>query len=189
VDGEPAAGKWYDAAKATFTTLVDSKHAVSSAFQFVNVPSGVWIDERGRVVRPAETAWNSNRTFNIAGKVIDTEGEAYVAALRDWVANGERSRYALSDREFAARVTPRSSAHMEAEASFKLAVWFQRAGRADRAAVYFARAQKLNPDSWNYHRQEWSFSAEASGKKFQEKVKQLDTPYYPRLELESKTER
>ena len=46
--GEAAAGKWYDAAKATYTTLVDPAHAVSSAFQFINVPTGVWIDERGR---------------------------------------------------------------------------------------------------------------------------------------------
>ncbi len=53
--GEPAAGKWYDAAKATFTTLVDVQHTISSAYQFVNVPMGVWIDERGRVVRPGRT--------------------------------------------------------------------------------------------------------------------------------------
>ncbi len=38
--GEAAAGQWYDRAKATYTTLVDVKHAVSSAFQFINVPMG-----------------------------------------------------------------------------------------------------------------------------------------------------
>ena len=29
---------------------------------------GVWIDERGRVVRPAEPAWTSSRTTTYGGK-------------------------------------------------------------------------------------------------------------------------
>ena len=180
--GEAAAGQWYDAAKATFTTLVDTNHTVSSTFQLLNVPTGVWIDERGRVIRPGEPAWNSDRTYDSAGKIV-TEGEAYVAALRDWVANGDRSPYVLSDEEFFARVRPRSLAEMEADATFKLAVWFKHAGRHDKAAVYFARAERLNPDDWNYHRQDWSFTPEEAGKKFQEKVQKLDKPYYPKLEL------
>ena len=61
---------------------------------------------------------------------------SYVAALRDWVANGDKSDYVLSDEEFARRVKPRSPAEMEAEASFKLAVWFQQAGHAELAAKY-----------------------------------------------------
>jgi hypothetical protein len=76
----------------------------------VNVPSGVWIDERGRVVRPAEPAWTSTRTDTYGGKALEIEGELYVAALRDWVTNGERSQYALSNDEFARRVKPRSAA-------------------------------------------------------------------------------
>ena len=83
IGGEAAAGKWYDAAKATFTTLVDAKHTVSSAFHLVNVPMGVWIDERGRVVRPAEPAWTSSRTDTFGGKPLAIEGEIYIAALRD----------------------------------------------------------------------------------------------------------
>lgn len=189
VGGEAAAGKWYDNAKATFTQLIDTKHAVSSAFHFVNVPTGVWIDEKGQVVRPGEPSWTTNQTFNARnqkGEPIVTEGEKYVAALRDWVEKGEHSQYAMSDEAFAARVQRRSASAMEAEASFKLAVWFQQAGKKDRADVYFARAQQLNPDDWNYHRQQWSFEGQAAGKKFQEKVQKLETPYYPKLELDRK---
>ena len=62
---------------------------------------------------------------------------------------------------------------MEADASFKLAVWFQQAGNAELAQKYFERAQTLNPDDWNYHRQEWSFTGEA-GKKWLEKFKGFD---------------
>jgi tetratricopeptide (TPR) repeat protein len=180
------AGKWYDAANATFTTLVDTKHAVSSAFQLLNVPSGLWIDENGRVVRPAEPAWTSTRTDVYGGKPLEIEGELYVAALRDWVTNGDRSPYVLSDEEFARRVKPRSAAEMEAEATFKLAVWFQQAGNAAQAARYFERAQALNPDDWNYHRQEWSFTPADAGKKWLEKFQKQPERYYPKLELKPK---
>ena len=184
--GEAAAGKWYDAAKATFTTLVDTKHTVSSAFHFVNVPMGVWIDERGRVVRPAEPAWTSSRTDTFGGRKLEIEGELYVSALRDWVTNGDSSQYVLSDDEFARRVKPRSAAEMEADASFKLAVWFQQEGQAPLAAKYFERAQALNPDDWNYHRQEWSFTPQEAGRKWLEKFQKQTEPYYPKLELKPK---
>jgi hypothetical protein len=164
--------------------LIDVQHAVSTAYQFINVPMGIWIDEKGRVVRPAEPAWTSNQTLKIgADKSIVTEGEPYVAALRDWVKNGERSVYALSDEEFAARVKPRSAAEMEADASFKLAVWFHEHQNNELAAKYFEHAQQLNPDDWNYHRQEWSFTPQEAGKKWMQKFQKLDQPYYPKLDI------
>jgi hypothetical protein len=181
--GEAAAGKWYDAAKATYTDLIDAQHAVSSAYQFINVPMGIWVDERGRMVRPAEPAWTTNQTLKIGGKSIVTEGEAYVTALRDWVAKGERSPYALSDEEFARRVRTRSPAEMEADASFKLAVWFHQKGKDELAARYWRRAQELNPDDWNYFRQEWSFTPQEAGKKWLEKFQKLEQPYYPKLDI------
>jgi hypothetical protein len=159
------------------------KHAVSSAYQFINVPMGIWVDERGRVVRPAEPAWNSDQIMKItAGKNIVTEGQVYLTALRDWVHKGDRSAYALSDEEFEHRVKPRSEAEMEADASFKLAVWFHENGKDELAAKYWAHAQELNPEDWNYHRQEWSFGTDA-GKKWMEKFQKLDKPYYPALEI------
>jgi len=181
--GEAVAGRWYDRANATFTTLIDAQHAVSSACQFINVPMGIWVDEKGRVVRPAEPAWTTDQVMKIAGdKTIVTEGRVYIDALRDWVRNGERSAYALSDDEFARRVKPRSAAEMEADASFKLAVWFHEKGNQELAAKYWEHAQQLNPDDWNYHRQEWSFGTDA-GKKWMEKFQKLDKPYYPALEI------
>ncbi len=49
---------------------------MSSAFQFVNVPTGVWIDEHGRIVRPAEPAWTSTRIDTYGGKPLAIEGDA-----------------------------------------------------------------------------------------------------------------
>jgi hypothetical protein len=68
---------------------------------------GVWVDERGRIVRPAEPAWTTSRTDVFGGKPLVIEGDEYVAALRDWVTSGDRSRYVLSDGEFASRVKAR----------------------------------------------------------------------------------
>lgn len=184
--GEAAAGKWYDAAKATYTTLLDEQHAVSSAYQFLNVPMGLWVDETGRVVRPAEPAWTTNTTLKIGARSITTEGEPYIAALRDWVRQGGRSSYVLSDEEFARRVKPRSEAEMEADASFKMAVWFHKNAKPELAAKYWRRAQELNPKDWNYHRQEWSFTPQEAGKKWLDKFQRLDTPYYPKLEMDSR---
>jgi hypothetical protein len=153
----------------------------------LNVPTGVWIDENGRIVRPGEPAWTESRTDTYGGKALAIEGAEYIAALRDWVANGEGSEYALSDEQYASRVTPRSAAHMEAEASFKLAVWLRQQGNASLAATYFERAQQLNPDDWNYYRQDWSFTPADAGRKWLEKFRQLDDPYYPKLDLKKKS--
>jgi hypothetical protein len=159
---------------------------MSSAFQFTNVPTGVWIDERGKVIRPGEPAWTTSKTNTYGGKALVTEGEEYVAAIRDWVAKGERSAYALSDAEFSARVKPRSANEMEADASFALGVWFHQTENSALAKKYFEQAQKLNPDDWNYHRQDWSFTPGEAGAKWMEKFQKLEEPYYPKLKLKPK---
>jgi len=156
---------------------------VSTAYQFINVPMGIWVDEKGRVVRPAEPAWTTDQTMKIVPKNIVTEGTAYLTALRDWVANGESSKFVLSDEEFSKRVKPRSAREMEADASFKLAVYFHEQGNNEMAQKYWAKAQVLNPDDWNYHRQDWSFTPDQAGKKWLEKFQKLETPYYPKLDI------
>ena len=162
---------------------------MSSAFQFTNVPTGVWIDERGRVVRPGEPAWTTSRTSTFGGKALVTEGAEYVAAIRDWVAKGDGSVYALSDAAFAERVKPRSSDEMDAEANFALAVWFHYAKQPELAKKHFERAQALNPNDWNYHRQDWSFTPGEAGAKWLDKFQKLETPYYPKLELKPKPDK
>ncbi len=180
-----AAGKFYDQAKATYTTLIDTSHNVSSAYQLVNVPSGIWIDEKGRVVRPAETASPKNQELKVGGKVIRTQGDEYVAALRDWVAKGDQSEFAMSDEEYHRRVKDRSPAEGEAEASFQLAVYLHQQGQPELARKWWRQAQNLNPESWNYHRQDWSFTSEAN-QRLLEKFQKTPGDYYPALELKPK---
>ncbi len=145
---------------------------------------GVWIDEEGCIVRPPEPAWTSTRTSVFGGKELSTDGERYVAALRNWVTNGSSSRHVLSDEEFARRTRTRSAGELEADASFKLGVWFHQSGNEGLASKHFERAQALCPDDWNYHRQLWSFGPLADARtKWLEKFLKMDSPYYPELEI------
>src|SRR5262249_50663942 len=78
--------------RLTHTALIDQEHLVSTLYDMVNVPTAVWINEQGRIVRPNETAYVDNRLKRIHG----LESAPYIAALRDWVEKGDRSAYVFS---------------------------------------------------------------------------------------------
>ena len=84
-----AAGKFYDAAAATFATLIDVGHTVSSLYNMTNVPTGVWIDEQGVIVRPNEVAYSRNVDFR--NGAIAVNGDDYVAALPIGSSTGPRA--------------------------------------------------------------------------------------------------
>lgn len=173
--GEAVAGPYYDAAKASFVTLVDPQHAVSSAFKMVNVPTGVWIDESGHVVRPPEVAYS--RRLTILGQSIGDD--RYAQAVRDWVERGESSRY-LADRErLQSALRPPTPEERLADAEFQLGAYFYRLDQKELARQHCAVAQRLCPENWNYHRQDWAFNGSESIVKWLAKVRQLgDKPYY-----------
>ena len=179
-EGEKAAGKFYDAAKATFTTLIDTKHTLSSLYGMVNVPTGVLIDEEGTVVRFDEGAYS--RKYE-AGKFTFGTDE-YLPIVRDWVKNGAASPYVQEPGELSGLVARRTEAQARADAAFRLGSFFELQGDEERARGYWLQAQELNPDSWNYHRQEWSYTPGKAGMKWLQKVQKLEgKPYYEPLAL------
>ncbi|MGD9647179.1 MAG: redoxin domain-containing protein [Pirellulales bacterium] len=179
--GEKVARKFYDKAQATFTSLVDPHHTVSGLYQMVNVPSGVWIDEEGRMVRPPEVAYS--HTMQVL--TVKLPGDEYVAALRDWIEKGAESKYALSPEQLRKRLAPADGQAGLAEANFKLGVFLHEQGDDDDAKRYWGEAQRLAPDNWNYHRQAWSFTPKDATRLWFQKVRALDgKPYYAPLEFE-----
>lgn len=181
--GEAAAGRFYDEAGATFTTLIDEGHAVTSLYGMVNVPMGVWIDEQGRVVRPPEVAYAEPISFGRDGEHRGGHAD-YTDALRNWVRNGAGSRYALAPDLLAARLMPANPSRTWADAHFQLAVWLHEQGHDDKARLHWATAQELAPEVWNYHRQDWSFrDTEERRALFTEKLDALDGPYYEPVPL------
>jgi hypothetical protein len=57
VGGEQSAAPWIDMAKPQHPSLIDAEHRLDELLGIVNVPTGVWVDEQGGIVRPPEPAF------------------------------------------------------------------------------------------------------------------------------------
>lgn len=172
--GAEAARPWIEAAGPKLPALIDERHLIDELFGIVNVPSGVWIDEAGVVVRPPEPAfaarpdWSEGlsadateyqrRTVALEEQ-LRVEHEKYLAAVRDWARHGSASRYILGPDEVLRRSRPRSRAESEAGAHFELGAHLQRLGHAAAAVAHFKAAHRLQPDNWTYKCQAWSFAS------------------------------
>ena len=94
--GEAAAGPIFDAANPTYVQVVDENHVISSAFNFVNVPSAAWIDETGRIVRIDEGTYSKTHEIGEGEEAITFGNDVYAPALKDWVMKGADSQYVQS---------------------------------------------------------------------------------------------
>ena len=190
--GNAAAEPWIKAANPTYPCIIDQRHIVAELFDMVNVPNAVWIDERGRIVRPSEPAGSSDafrkmdhRTFAIPPDALadlQAKRNAYLNAIRDWVANGAASKFALSEAEAVRRMHTPSDDHVRAAANFRLGEYLIEIGHPLDAKKYFEEAKRLRPESWNYKRQAWALEdpAKAGGPEFWAAVDALgDKKYYP----------
>ena len=202
--GSETAGPWIVKAAAEHPSLIDSAHLVDALFGIVNVPSGIWIDEEGMIVRPPEPAHprrpdyldrpvpadaspDERERFELV-KALHVEAERYVAALRDWAARGGESRYALSPDEVVVRSRPRPIEEATAAAHFALGQALYARGAPAAAIEHFRAAHRLHPDNWTYRRDAWSLAgAEREavyGTSWVAEVKREGVEnYYPRLRL------
>ena len=195
--GVASAGQWILAAKPTYPCLIDERHVVAELYGMVNVPSAVWIDEAGRIVRPTEVAGASDafRTqMDRKTKQVSAEGiadsqrtrTAYLNALRDWTAKGAESPFALSRDELRRRSSGPSDQHVFAAAHFRLGEYLYTQGHREAALPYFSEARRLHPASWSYRRQTWELEepGKAGGPDFWSAVDALgDRSYYPPVTL------
>jgi hypothetical protein len=181
------AGPWITAARPSYTVLIDETQLVTRLYGMINVPTAVWIDERGRIVRPNEVAFVDDRFKPFTG----LEAAPYLAAIRNWVKEGEHSAFALSEAELRERLAPRNPDHILADAEFALGEYIYKTGHGAQAIPHFKQAQRLNPDSWNYKRQAWAL-ADAKryyGTSFNEEVGKLNgKPYYAPRRLKTEKE-
>ncbi len=174
--GADAARPWIERAQPRHPSLIDQAHVLDELFGIVNVPSGVWIDEYGTIVRPPETAYPRRPSFldreprpddppHVAERIQMVKGlridaERYMRALRDWVRGGQ---HALRPEEVANRSRSRTLDEATAAAHFELAEHLVRAGRIDAAVKHFRAAHRLQPDNWTYKRQAWSLVDPSQG--------------------------
>ena len=148
---------------------------MSALYNLVNVPSAVWIDEQGQVRRIDEGTYAT--THDLDGFKFGRSD--YAPMVVDWVENGDASEHVQAPVAIAAK-TPEEA---RAEPAFTLGIYYHSIGNQAKAERYWAEAQALNPDSWNYHRQDWAFTPEEAGPNWQEKFQALEgRPYYKPIE-------
>lgn len=183
--GVKAAGPRITAKKLDYTVLIDQTHLVTRVYDLVNVPMGIWINEKGRIIRPPEVAYVDNR-FTMFHHI---EAAPYLNAIRDWVEKGEKSEYVLSESEMRKRLAAQNPDHALAAVEFALGEYLYNKGEGVDAIPHFKEAQRLNPESWNYKRQAWALSDAKKdyGTSFGEEVKKLgEKPYYAPRGIEKK---
>jgi hypothetical protein len=181
-----------------YPCLIDQKHITGELYEFINVPMNVWIDEKGRVVRPAEPSGVADivrsidpKTFQIPKEATD-EGKrlrrSYVDAIRDWVAKGDRSEFVLAPEEARRRAARPTDVDALATANFRLGEYLFEKGHRDEALKFFAEARRLRPESWSFKRQTWELeqAGKASGPEFFAEVMALgDKHYYEPVQLKA----
>lgn len=136
---------WIDKARPTHPSLIDTDHLLADLYNIVNVPTILWIDEGGRIVRPNDVAFGTDTFKHITG----LEAAKHLGALRAWV-RGEAP--ALSaDRAHELTSLPTAEDQL-ARAEFGLAQWLWQHGRTEAAERHFVHAGELAPHDFTIRR-------------------------------------
>jgi hypothetical protein len=191
--GADHARPWIDQAKSDYWQLIDTEHRLEDLYNLVNVPQAIWIDEKGAIVRPPETAGSTDhfRRMDLKTRTISPRDQAerlaarqaYLDAVRAWVTTGKHALSANAARATLPKVTAEIA---EARARFRLGVWLRAQGCAAEGDRQMAEASRLHPDSWSLWRQAADLDevGKASGPDFWKRVQALgDKPYYPAPKL------
>src|SRR5262249_14920052 len=120
-------------AAGTYPVLIDTQHAVADLYNIVNVPTALWINERGGIVRPNDVVFGTD-TFK---HITQLESARPLAAVRAW-ARGESAGFTAAEaRTLQMLPTPQDQ---QARAEVGLAEWLARQGPAEAAQRHFVRA-------------------------------------------------
>src|SRR5262245_32692222 len=154
---------WIDAARPTYPVLIDREHRLADLYGVVNVPQAIWIDEAGRIVRPAEAAgaYEGFRRMNRVTREVPEDAArltaqaraTYLESIRDWVRRGAESEHALGPDQARSHLPALSEATAMAQTMFRLGQFLIRRGERDEGDRWLAEASRLHPDSWCIWRQ------------------------------------
>lgn len=194
--GVEAALPYIEAAKPDYPCLIDTEHTVARLYGMLNVPTAVWIDEEGRIVRPPEPAGTTDSFRSMdrtTGKMPPDDladlrhvRARYLDGLRDWARRGPDSPWSLSAAAVRERLQGPKPQHAQARAHFQLGEYLWHEGHAAPARAQFDEAIRLHPESWAYKRQAWDLEekGKAGGVDFWKAVEDLGpNRYYPELQL------
>jgi hypothetical protein len=141
---------WIEAAHPTYPTLIDREHLMAELFGVVNVPQAIWIDEAGRIVRPAEAAgaYEGFRKMNRATREMPEEvarltagaKSTYLDAVKDWVRRGPESEHALPAEGARAHLPALTEDMATAQAMFRLGQFLLRHGETEEGNRWLGEA-------------------------------------------------
>ena len=135
---------WIEQAAPQHPSLIDGEHVVAHHYGMINVPTMVWIDAAGQIVRPNDVALTNDMFKDFTG----VESGPRMAALRAWAHDGT-----LPEHEDArAELMLPTAAEQLARAEFTLGWYLHRAGRRVAAERHFLRAGELSPHDWTIRR-------------------------------------
>lgn len=181
--GEADAGPIFDAANVSYTSIIDINHHISALYNLVNVPSGVWIDEEGHIVRINEGTYAATHMNGAFGT------DDYVPIVRDWVAKGADSEYVWDTDRVKDSIFQRTPDAERAQPAFRLGGYYFTNGNDEKAEQYWTMAQELDPTSWNYLRQDLMYeeggSAGPEWRARRDRIESAGGSYYAPLEIES----
>jgi len=82
--GTDHARTWIEQAKSSYWQLIDTDHRLEDLYNLVNVPQAIWIDEKGKIVRPPETAGSTDhfRRMDLTTRTMSPEDQAERLAAR-----------------------------------------------------------------------------------------------------------
>ncbi len=180
--GEADAGPIFDAGNVSYTEIIDVNHHISALYNLVNVPSGVWIDKEGRIVRINEGTYAKTHMNGAFGT------DEYVPIVRDWVANGPDSEYVWDSDRVEDSIIERTPEAERAQPTFRLGSYFFQNDNDEKAEQYWTLAQELDPTSWNYLRQDLLYEEGGSaGPEWQQRRQEVESnggSYYRSLEVD-----
>ena len=151
---------WIEAARPTYVTLIDRNHRLAELYHLVNVPQAAWIDERGRIVRPAEPAgaYEGFRKMNRATREMPDDVARLRRSPRTSTPSGTgcggvpRARTPWR-RVTRARLPLPTEETVRAHAMFRLGQLLLRRGEAAEGDRWLEAASRHHPGSWCIWRQ------------------------------------
>lgn len=133
---------WIEAAAPEYPVVVDTAHVTAERYGITNVPSVVWVDEEGTVVKPPTIAPGDDQFRDYTNIDSATHHEA----LRRWVHDGELPATAHDGP------APRTHDEQRALAERRLGSWLHGEGHLEAATAHLARAVELAPWDWTVRR-------------------------------------
>jgi len=134
-----------EAAAPSHPSLIDAEHRVADLYRIVNVPTGVWINEHGRIARPSDVAFGNDTFKDMHG----IESGPHLNALRAWVTNGTLPFDAGTLNDLQRLPTPDEQS---ARTEFALAWYLHQTGKSEAAERHFVRAGELAPHDFTIRR-------------------------------------